>query len=125
MKLLVCGGMGFIGSTFIRNHLSKNPKDQIINLDNLTIGSNEKNLYDLLQELNEPDIVIVEGFKNESHPKIEIIKNPNDPSTYLFTKIENTIAIISDMKINTSISQFKNNQIEILAKFLIKKLSDE
>ena len=25
MKLLVCGGMGFIGSAFIRNHLSKNP----------------------------------------------------------------------------------------------------
>ena len=44
MKLLVCGGMGFIGSAFIRNHLSKNPSDQIVNLDNLTTGSNVKNL---------------------------------------------------------------------------------
>ena len=44
MKLLVCGGMGFIGSAFIRNHITKNPKDEIINLDNLTTGSNIKNL---------------------------------------------------------------------------------
>ena len=44
MKLLVCGGMGFIGSAFIRNHISKNPNDEIINLDNLTTGSNIKNL---------------------------------------------------------------------------------
>ena len=44
MKLLVCGGMGFIGSAFIRNHIAKNPNDEIINLDNLTTGSNIKNL---------------------------------------------------------------------------------
>ena len=44
MKLLVCGGMGFIGSTFVRNHKSKNPNDHITNVDNLTTGSNIKNL---------------------------------------------------------------------------------
>ena len=27
MKLLVCGGMGFIGSAFIRNHIAKNPNE--------------------------------------------------------------------------------------------------
>jgi len=43
MKFLVCGGFGFIGSAFIRNHLKTNPKDQIINLDNLTTGSNKNN----------------------------------------------------------------------------------
>ena len=44
MKLLVCGGMGFIGSTFIRNHQDKNPNDHITNVDSLTTGSNIKNL---------------------------------------------------------------------------------
>jgi dTDP-glucose 4,6-dehydratase len=45
MKLLVCGGCGFIGSEFIRNHLKKNSQDKIINLDSLTIGSNKANLF--------------------------------------------------------------------------------
>ena len=48
--------------------------------------SREKKLSDLLDELDSPDIVIVEGFKNEPHPKIEIIKeNSND---YLFLKLK-------------------------------------
>ena len=47
MKLLVCGGAGFIGSAFIRNHLDKSPKDVITNLDNLSIGSNQANLSSL------------------------------------------------------------------------------
>ena len=47
MKVLVCGGAGFIGSAFIRNHLKNNPKDKLTNLDNLTIGSNIENLQDI------------------------------------------------------------------------------
>ena len=34
----------------------------------------EKKLSDLINELDKVDIVIVEGYKNENHPKIEIIK---------------------------------------------------
>ena len=37
----------------------------------------EKTLNELLNELESPDIVIVEGFKNEHHKKIEIIKEKN------------------------------------------------
>jgi len=44
MKILVCGGAGFIGSAYIRNHLTNAPDDEIINYDSLTIGSNLKNL---------------------------------------------------------------------------------
>lgn len=44
MKLLVCGGTGFIGSAFIKNHLKNKPKYAITNLDSLTIGSNIENL---------------------------------------------------------------------------------
>ena len=47
MKLLVCGGYGFIGSAFIRNHIKKNPEDKIVNLDNLSIGSNKDNLKEV------------------------------------------------------------------------------
>ena len=48
-------------------------------------NTEEKNLNDLLLELDSPDIVIVEGFKNESHPKIEIVKE--DSNDYLFYKV--------------------------------------
>ncbi len=62
MKLLVCGGAGFIGSAFIRNNLKKNPKNQIINLDNLTIGSNKDNLKQV--EKNENYSFIQDDIKN-------------------------------------------------------------
>src|SRR5690348_279358 len=52
MNLLICGGAGFIGSTFILNHIKKNPEDKIINLDNLSIGSNEDNLDEVRNHKN-------------------------------------------------------------------------
>jgi len=52
MKVLVCGGAGFIGSAFIRNYLKNNPNDSITNIDNLTIGSNLKNLDDIKDKSN-------------------------------------------------------------------------
>ena len=54
MKFLICGGYGFIGSTFIRNRLKNNPNDEIINLDNLSLGSNKTNL-EMPQEILEKD----------------------------------------------------------------------
>jgi len=62
MKLLVCGGAGFIGSAFIRNNLKNNPQNQIINLDNLTIGSNKDNLKQV--EKNENYSFIKDDIKN-------------------------------------------------------------
>ncbi len=44
MKLLVTGGLGFIGSNFILNVLSKNEDNSIINLDDQLFGSNLLNL---------------------------------------------------------------------------------
>lgn len=45
MRLLVTGGLGFIGSNFIRMCLCKGY--EIVNLDNLSYGSNLANLKDL------------------------------------------------------------------------------
>tara|TARA_B110001454_G_scaffold212147_1_gene228611 strand:+ start:1153 stop:2145 length:993 start_codon:yes stop_codon:yes gene_type:complete len=63
MKILVCGGAGFIGSTFIKNYLKNNPNDTITNLDNLTIGSNLQNLK--LIENNPNYSFIKNDIKNE------------------------------------------------------------
>ena len=72
-------------------------------------------------ELDKPDIIIVEGFKNEKHAKIEIISDHSDPSTYLFPHLKNVIGIVVDSKIETSIKQFKKNEIAIIANYILKR----
>ncbi len=62
MNLLVCGGAGFIGSAFVRNHLAKNPQDKITNLDSLTIGSNKNNLKEV--EHNPNYFFVKDDIKN-------------------------------------------------------------
>ena len=52
MKLLVTGGLGFIGSNFILNTLNKNPKFEITNVDAELFGSNQKNLDSLRNNPN-------------------------------------------------------------------------
>lgn len=47
MRLLVTGGMGFIGSNFIRYIMEKHPDWEVINLDKLGYGSNLANLKDI------------------------------------------------------------------------------
>lgn len=47
MKILVTGGMGFMGSNFIRYILKKYPRYKIINLDKLTYAGNPENLADI------------------------------------------------------------------------------
>jgi dTDP-glucose 4,6-dehydratase len=47
MKILITGGLGFIGSNLIRYMLKEHKDFEVINLDKMGIGSNEKNLRDL------------------------------------------------------------------------------
>lgn len=47
MRLLVCGGAGFIGTNFIRYKLKSDPECQIVNFDKLTYAGNRDSLKDL------------------------------------------------------------------------------
>ena len=47
MKILVTGGLGFIGSNFILHVLENYPNLEIINLDAELIGSNIKSLNEI------------------------------------------------------------------------------
>ena len=82
-------------------------------------NENEKNLDELIQELHNVDIVVVEGFKKDNHPKIEILskdlKNRNKETN-------NIIAIVSDDLKDTITPVFKENDIENLVEFIIKKI---
>jgi dTDP-glucose 4,6-dehydratase len=43
VKIVVTGGLGFIGSNFIRQRMREHPEDQIINVDMITYASNPLN----------------------------------------------------------------------------------
>jgi dTDP-glucose 4,6-dehydratase len=47
MQLLITGGLGFIGSNFIRQMLEDHPEYAIINLDKITYAGNPNNLKDI------------------------------------------------------------------------------
>ena len=80
----------------------------------------EKTLNELIKEIDEIDIVIVEGYKTEDHKKIEIINEFTPPSRYLFPKIKNIIGIVSNKEVEVPIKQFKSNQINIIANHILQ-----
>jgi dTDP-glucose 4,6-dehydratase len=47
MKLLLTGGLGFIGSNFCRHILTKHPDYELTNIDKIGLGANPANLHDI------------------------------------------------------------------------------
>ncbi len=111
MKLLVCGGAGFIGSAFIRNHIKKTPQDKIANLDNLTIGSNIANLHEVENNSNysflkddiqnfetvsklakESDVIV--NFAAETH----VDRSISNPKPFVETNVLGTFSILEAVR---------------------------
>ena len=55
----------------------------------------EPGLADLLRRLSPVDLVVVEGFKRQSHPKIEVHRRANG-KPFLFPEIPNVRAVATD-----------------------------
>jgi dTDP-glucose 4,6-dehydratase len=111
MKVLVCGGAGFIGSAFIRNYLNNHPKHQMVNLDSLTIGSNLQNLKEVEQNQNYQfikddirnkesidklarDVDVIVNFAAESHVDRSIV----NPKPFIETNILGTYSLLEAVK---------------------------
>ena len=111
MQILVCGGAGFIGSAFIRQYLNSTTNSKIINIDNLTIGSNLENLKDIQNNTNykfvkddirnesqitnlvkESDIVI--NFAAETH----VDRSIANPKPFIETNILGTYTILEAIR---------------------------
>jgi len=71
MKLLVTGGLGFIGSNFILYILEKHPDFEIINIDAEFIGSNKKNLASIKKGAN---YQFVKGNINDKQIMNKLVK---------------------------------------------------
>lgn len=83
-------------------------------------GDNEPPLKEMLARLNPVDLIIVEGYKRESHPKIECRRvearsreeiAPDDPSI---------IAIARDHEINANLPNFDIDDIQQIADFILE-----
>ena len=111
MQILLCGGAGFIGSEFIKNHLKHNPESIIINLDLLTTGSNLENLKVLKNNPNYKfikgdirneslindlvkDVDVVANFAAESH----VDRSIANPKPFIDTNIFGTYSILEAVR---------------------------
>jgi len=107
MKLLVTGGLGFIGSNFILKFLKENPDIKILNIDAQLDGSNIKNLeslensknYEFVkgnisnkkfmeEQISKCDAAV--NFAAESH----VDRSINDANPFLVSNIRGTFTIL-------------------------------
>lgn len=103
-KLLISGGAGFIGSTFIHHILREHPDWQAVNLDKLTYAGNLENLRDvendpryrfikgdiadreLIHRVMSQGFDVIVNFAAESHVDRSIL----EPSPFVQTNITGT-----------------------------------
>lgn len=120
MRIIVTGGLGFIGSNFIIHILSKYPKFKIINIDAELPGSNKHNLTSLKNNKNYQYIKgnitnknlmdklisgadVVFNFAAESHVDRSIL----DPKPFIDSNIIGVYTILE------AIRKYKKNLIHI------------
>lgn len=118
MKLLVTGGLGFIGSNFIRYWIKKYPQDNIVNLDAETYAANHANLREIesnakytfikgdicdseIVDQAMKDINMVVSFAAESHVDRSIIA----PAVFVMTNVVGT-QVLLDAALKHQVKRF-------------------
>ncbi|MBP9818095.1 dTDP-glucose 4,6-dehydratase [Candidatus Shapirobacteria bacterium] len=111
MRLLVTGGLGFIGSNFIRYWLTSHPTDSILNLDKVTYAANPHNLDDFASDSRYsfvkgdicdqtlldkivPGIDLIVHFAAETH----VDRSIDDPLAFVKTNVLGTYTLLSSAK---------------------------
>jgi molybdopterin-guanine dinucleotide biosynthesis protein B len=82
-------------------------------------GAPEPSFPELLERVSPCDLLLVEGFKREKLPKLEVYRasvgesllHPQDP---------NIVGIASDAKVDTKLPQFDLNDAPTIAGFILK-----
>ena len=107
MRLLVCGGAGFIGSTFVRLRVREHGDDVTV-LDKLTYAGRRENLHDVIDEIRfvhgaiEDPSAVAEAIG--SHPPCEAIVNfaaethvdrsISGPEAFIMTNMQGTQVLL-------------------------------
>lgn len=137
MKILVTGGMGFMGSNFVRYMLKKYPRVQIINLDKLTYAGNPDNLKDiktkrykfikgdigdekLINRLAKQIDVII-NYAAETHVDRSIL----EPDAFIKTDILGTYNLLEAARQNKNIKRYLQISTDEVYGAIEKGTSDE
>ena len=119
MKLLVTGGLGFIGSNFIRLMLHEHDDCRIINVDDLRYGSNQDNLLNFKNNdrytFRKGDIAdrefiagliknvdAVVSFAAETHVDRSISK----PDSFLHSNVLGVFNLLEALRLHNSTARF-------------------
>ena len=85
-------------------------------------GAPEPALSEQIRHLSPCDLLLVEGYKRERIPKIEVYRSQiGEP--LIHPHDENIVAIATDARVTTSLPQFDLNAPEPIAAFILKELA--
>ena len=79
-------------------------------------------LSDLLARLSDCELVLVEGFRSNELPKIEVHR-PSAGHDFIYPKFPNVVAIASDAKLNVPLPVLELNQPRYVAVFIKEYLA--
>jgi len=80
-------------------------------------NDHHENLDDLHKFFDDLDLVITEGYKNESKPKIEVIRTARNPEP-LLARDPNLVAVVTDAQLDLPVPVFGLEDIAGLANFI-------
>ena len=84
-------------------------------------GAAEPSLHDQLKKLSPCDVVLVEGYKPEPIPKVEVHRrDANAPLLHL--EDSHVVAVATDEPLDTRLPQFELGDAEGVARFIIQHL---
>jgi dTDP-glucose 4,6-dehydratase len=118
MRLLVCGGAGFIGSEFVRQTVGNHPEDTVVVLDKLTYAGNLRNLDPVagdprfrfvhgdicdaaLVESLAGDVDAIVNFAAESH----VDRSLESPGQFIQTDVYGTYVLLEAAR-SAAVSRF-------------------
>jgi dTDP-glucose 4,6-dehydratase len=111
MKLLVCGGAGFIGSNFVRIRVREHG-DEVVVLDKLTYAGRRENLHDVIDAIRfvhgaieDPGAVAeavagcdaIVNFAAETH----VDRSISGPEAFLTTNMQGTYVLLEAARAHT------------------------
>jgi len=81
----------------------------------------ELTLSDLLKKIDRADIVLVEGFKNENHKKIEVVRKIDRNQKPLYNSLTNIVAVVTNQEIDIDLPKFKDNEFKKIGEFILSE----
>jgi molybdopterin-guanine dinucleotide biosynthesis adapter protein len=82
-------------------------------------GEPEPDIETMLTRMSPVDLVIIEGFKSYSHPKMEVYR-PEVGKPLLCVDDPSIVAVASTLKLDHDVPQINLNDIEAVADFVIR-----